>query len=537
MFLKTMYIFWIIINIPIFIQGLTEKCIDGNICPSSKPFCTPVGCTFQCPENSFSNGTKCVQNCGSQFVFNHTCIEVCPDQFRYVEEEIALLNDFAIVRHCRHECPTNKFVYNGTCVHSCPENANFVEDGECTSSCSSQKTVYRSISKNGITVGKECLKNCYESPLHPFQEGVECVPKCGNNYFVSNRACVLKCPIDSSLVFNLSLCVKIHMFNINWPEQNYCTQTCPQNMYLSNSTCVDTCPTDALYTLNKECLKTCPDSYRYECTKMYEHCYNDSSPKCFYISCCNECPDGMKVDIKNSVCVTDCPQDMKAYDKKCVSDCLDGSFFNSPGSSQCTRTCENFILGDTCVDDCPNYVFNRTCVDICPFGYNMTNGTLCVADCPPPSCSPVKGQNCSNHCFFEPYSKMWVNSCPENMPYIFNNVTLTVCVAHCPNGYIIDGFKCILVHECERAVLSKGQCLDSCPVGYLIFDVSQADKYSSEDESDDPCVPESNVYAFVAMFGFYLLFYGIFLLFYFCSGCFCMNRYNRTNKQVSIVIM
>ncbi|XP_060557207.1 uncharacterized protein LOC132717689 isoform X3 [Ruditapes philippinarum] len=80
---------------------LSSNCSVDESCPPDKPFCSEVGCVYECPEPLYINGTKCVYDCGEMFVDdNRNCISACPEQTFYKETLKQTISKSYLERKC-----------------------------------------------------------------------------------------------------------------------------------------------------------------------------------------------------------------------------------------------------------------------------------------------------------------------------------------------------------------------------------------------------------------------------------------------------
>lgn len=137
-----------------------SSCTDGNF-DAGNYTCSkcPAGC-YSC-----SGLSKCIKCTSGYFLYNSTCVDVCP----------GLVHN----NTCLDACRNSQYFYNGTCLDACP-SSNYVYDGSCVDACPNSKFVYN----------YTCLDAC---PSFKFANHT-CVDACPSSAFVYNRTCVDLCP-------------------------------------------------------------------------------------------------------------------------------------------------------------------------------------------------------------------------------------------------------------------------------------------------------------------------------------------------------
>lgn len=393
------------------VQAESGLCLNGQHCPDDRPFCTPVGCVFRCPDNVFVKGKECVQDCGEEFIQNRACIPKCSVSYTYIREEI-VSTEYTFYKHklCEQTCPAGMFISESYCLDACPLNSSFLLNSTCVNQCPDSYNYRRNITKDKSTVAVECLFRC---PVDfPFSYKNECIDLCRHPLYQFQQECVDACPNTTNVIYSSQ----------KWKDDTTVTV----------SVCANTCPGHEK-ALNGKCLNKCPLGYVI---------YNQT--------CLNRCPADAPY--------TDIPTDQF-------------SFYNEDSDDNCVKHCppETYVNGTTCIEFCP-LVYNTTCVDVCPvqapYLCDWENEEFCrkdyYPDNPPNYCvnhcpehTHVAGTACISSCpndliFF---NKTCVKDCPEEFKYTavttfrkdewsLEKYTFKECVANCSENLFLDNMTC-----------------------------------------------------------------------------------------------
>ncbi|XP_060553425.1 proprotein convertase subtilisin/kexin type 5-like [Ruditapes philippinarum] len=444
----SMHIFVLLVCIYSLFQSVhvdSYKCDEGEKCPENLPYCTPVGCVYRCPDHVFINGTSCVRDCGDQYVYNRTCVPSCPKEASLVEEKIDFINSkFKKFKFCRIQCLNNTFTYNNTCIIACPKAFKYVEDRKCVSNCTLNTFHQKIYDVNGILVGIQCNKSCYNFSSNPFQLSNECVSKCKEDQVVFGGVCLEQCPKEKQLVLNLDMCIKMGKCLRNWPEQKYCSEGCPKNYFVHNSSCLSRCPDTAKYSQDGQCVTTCPEH------KMFKYLNNSLD----VTQCFEACP--YPLFAYNYTCTHDCPTGFKSLKRMCIPECPRGTFveISFTNDQECVSECsKKYISGNVCVDSCPNdskYIADSHCLSECPKSHPYThrNSKKCLISCPDDIKTYISKQEC-------------VTTCPKG-----TNLYEKSCLDECPKNTLkkmgVNSGEAICVDVCDK-FKNNGTCVDSCP--------------------------------------------------------------------------
>ena len=346
---------------------------------------------------------ECVDECKDNYKFyildnqgRHACLESCPDNYFYLEEEYENNNNIK----CYEECPqdTYKKINSFICVKDCETKIIDYENRECVYGCKeSQK--YWSKDSNNI---KYCLKKC-NNELGPYltNEG-ECVKSCnGNNYIINS--------ID--------------------PLNKKCV--CKNLYYIENGQTI---------CLNPEITKCGEGQYEeykyriYDSFQCSKYCFGLLSPDedICYLSYdnCNHIPNTEK-SIKDGKLKCDCKYRFYINENKkiCLGENEECSvepyiYYNSK-DKECVPSCGNLFEYDyNCLEKCPEGTTNSENSKICKYEYNWYK----------------EGDN-NYHILPKDIN------CPKNYPYLIYETR--ECVDNCTKTKYSSIYKDICYSSCE----------------------------------------------------------------------------------------
>ena len=167
----------------------------------------------------------------------------------------------------------------------------------------------------------------------------------------------------------------------------------------------------------------------------------------------------------------DCKSNYYKYQKRCYSQCPDGTY-KIEADKSCTDICpDDFSYYDhdarECVIACPSdfYVYNKHCyIDKCPDN-TFTLGYDCYDICPSPYLHYSDGKTCVVSCLdgTVEYDSNCYSSCPEGK---FLITALSLCVEQCDREpYIIynklndNNLQCVTSDGCpEQYIPKNGEC-------------------------------------------------------------------------------
>ena len=500
------------------------SCLNDSNCPSHKPYCTPVGCVFECPQESFIDGLVCVEDCEERVILNRSCVSTCPASYPFTVEKIDVRGiRFVKLKFCSQSCPENTYQYNGLCEQACPAEAPFSFNGGCLDRCPDSHMFERNITINGRLVSKECLVNC--SGLFPLRSGLSsntCVAECQEGQKIYNDSfCVRDCPANAP-------------FETSYGVYNYygsksavrCVPDC-EDLFYRNVTCVDFCPE---YTLeNKTCIDSCPDTAPFNCDqKLDTSCTVNNKPLV----------SRRRINLK--VCLEKCPIDSYIDRISCVDTCPDNKYHHNKSMS-CFEMCpesaplmyDKHLLGwwqqlhslypnKLCLEVCPEdtYDFNHTCLSYCPSGFKYYKN-VCVENCPlecpyhtPENCWSygrlysrhyhrsnctdkcpgdlfIDGHTCVCHCpnnkFAFELNMSCLHKCPDTHPLLRITELQTLCQNECISGTFYSEGKC--VETCSGNPIFNYSCVSACPSSHpLLRDENCVNDCTTEYRHQSKCV-------------------------------------------------
>ena len=426
------------------------------------------------------NGSTCVLDCGTDFIFNKSCIDRCPSTHSLVEKRvIASKLQFHALKYCLENCPQDEFAYERTCLEACPFDHNFVLDGVCYKKCPTTHGIQRNLTKDEKLVAVECLSSCHYPT--PIKRGQMCIQQCQPPFQLYNDECLDVCPEHAQLLY---------IINFLGSKTITCEEFCPHGTYVFNGTCQSHCPSNYSLYNDSVCVDTCPQDMPY--IDKNDQVYDSKGPFTYgsgiiMSKCVHNCPYNTYVDdgrctskcsgekkIFNSTCVDSCPQDMLVYD-------LNGF---------CKEECSPYYYGNLCVDECPSdtVLVNISCEKSCPPSvpflcdeaseqlcrqniYEFDNPLrYCVHKCP--NKTYVDDNRCTSKCSGKKilFNSTCVDSCPLYQPYVtmtspyYYETKQYECVSQCPSTLILENSTCVdTCSENMYALETNKTCIASCP--------------------------------------------------------------------------
>lgn len=396
--------------------GTFRNNITGNVCVSS------------CPNGLYKHETECVPNCGEQFVCNRDCVKQCPTG-QFIVKALKLIHgEPYLEQKCTHTCSgsAGEFVFNNTCVHICPTIARyldytyFISNVPCLNKCPDSKSFKRNVTLASITYSK-CEESC--TGINMYEENGYCVDQCSPGKVLLDNACMNNCPESHPVLSERGLCYRSCE---NYTEDSVTALNC-------------SCPIEKPFFYQQHCLAMCPDYASMISDRSGVKLCSESCTKGQYSlnkTCVEVCP---KIQFRfNSTCVTECPGDMPFSCKaeKGSYNCTQSNGYTTDVTSLCVKDCpEGMFKNDyTCTIKCPNYMdkISGRCQEKCPterpFSVNLTSG----ADCDWSGCGSVQieTQMCIEYCPADKFAfgKDCLDYCPENFK-AFNKT----CLRNCPN--------------------------------------------------------------------------------------------------------
>ena len=487
---------------------------DNGICKPCKTkkckICSNTDLCDKC-ESGYFKLTKTINKSVS---VTTECVKLCPTGYSPINGECWQCTNRCI--ECTKQecfnCEKGLFKQDGRCVERCKEGyvpKNPLECGQCTvASCK-------------FCDGSK-LENCKECFVDTFLKVNQCVPDCGEGWYVQyldkeKRTGICKpCGKDCKKCTDKNNCLKCAEKTvmqvgkcINECDSGYilvnaqdCKECADKNCHKCDST-LNSCLTckKGYYRKKGICVKEC--GVGYFMNEVKQECEPCSDPNC--ILCknqANEC-GACKAEwfMLNGKCVKPCPEGYTAKNnKECVScvdvgcrtcgidlqPCLECSFPRILFNGRCVKECDkgyyrnpNINQCKKCSDNCKECRSEATC-DICNTKFYLSEGK-CKDKCPDGQsphprtniCTPCDDDNCSK-C---PTLKT-CTSCKT--PYV---LLKDKCVEKCPSDYFktssecqqcrTDCKECKDSNSCESCknpkVLYNKQCIDNCPPGWTKF--------------------------------------------------------------------
>lgn len=432
----------------------SSACTDGSECPKYKPYCTPVGCSFECPRPFVVNGSQCLQSCDPWFVDKDKwrCVQSCPDG--------TFVNSITSP-YCVSSCPGEYYINGTECVSNCGDYLVDTDGESCVPSCKGEGNFIVENLKliNGQPyMERACVHISKWFVNCDFIYNRTCVPRCPENIthvlkygLLQTFSCVDQCPNDSQLKTKATFKSGVSYYLCvasceHFVENGICLKRCSPDKVMLNNTCIDKCPDEfSLVSRNGECLKSCED---------------DFSEKVSGCQCPSERPF-----YQDSVCVVNCAsnglyrEDLNGL-KRCVSSCDDGEF----------------LFNNSCIKSCPKdtFLYSQTCGQKCPSHMSF-------------SCFSENGKTCSSSKSEDGLFSICLNKCPKNMfkdgsmcldtclKYTVNESR--TCVNKCPKTFPLDvnittGINCQWGDTCESLKKETLYCQDNCPQSMYRLDNS-----------------------------------------------------------------
>ena len=222
-------------------------------------------------------------------------------------------------RTCTAECPPGLIRHNFSCVEKCPKEARYVENQTCVANCADQN----SLSLVTI-VGYRCIisETCINETI----------------LMKDSRFCVSICPNESHIIVknacaNISDCRDVYVDT----KQGYkCSKSCPDTLYTNGRRCVNRCPPNKMI-MDRNCTDMC---FGKKPLKMDEQEFRNSAnmDNNMRFLCMSECPKGYAINgnkcinfgrcaafgkpyIFNNTCHEKCPPGMlrRIFEKNFVS--------------------------------------------------------------------------------------------------------------------------------------------------------------------------------------------------------------------------
>ncbi|XP_060591083.1 receptor tyrosine-protein kinase erbB-4-like, partial [Ruditapes philippinarum] len=170
----------------------SRNCSDTELCPFDKPFCSEVGCIFECPAPFYINGSNCVSDCGEMFVDeNRNCISACPEGTFYKETLKQHVCKPYLERKCVICSWYGMFISNDSCVNFCPLGSRYIDENNCVLQCPEKRPFMIIITVHGLPHYK-CRNKCPS-----MNDGSFCTNVCPENKVVIGSSCLEQCPSNT----------------------------------------------------------------------------------------------------------------------------------------------------------------------------------------------------------------------------------------------------------------------------------------------------------------------------------------------------
>ncbi len=376
--------------------------VNGDCVPCSSPC---ASCSL-----SISNCTACITSTSTPYIFNFTCLTLCPPNY-YSD------NATHSCSLCASPCLTCHGPTNSSCL-SCIGGYYFLLN-LCYSVC--PITYYSNINvcTSCVSPCATCssLSVCLTCTNNTYLYGSTCVNDCGSGMTVINNSICSFCDISckTCLSSNASACTSCYSGGFLNQNSLTCSSACPVGFYTDSSTgnglCVAclapcgycnsatyclSCLDVNLFLVNGSCVGclspclTCSLS-RTNCTS----CDTSSANPYLYGGTCNiVCLFGYYPDASFTcrICTSPCASCSNASTSACVSclsgyhqlnntcysTCPAGYYPNATICTICVSNCQTCTDSSTCLSCITNfYLYGSNCLASCPVGSAQINGTIC----------------------------------------------------------------------------------------------------------------------------------------------------------------
>ena len=419
----------------------------------------------KCPENCLScNSKNSCNNCVCPFVLlNNQCVSTCPEGY---------VNVNGICKSCSQTGCLQCSESDQSICSKC-ENGLYLANNQCTSNCGTG--FYPSPEGKCIQCGdincKECspsniCKTCYEGKV--ILDG-KCFDSCPSGYYGKQFECYPcedKENCKSCDILNPEKCQEC---SNGFLFEDKCIEMCPEGYYPDESRKCIQCPGGCSSCKNSKYCYTCEsglflDENDHTCK---DNCQSGQVAK---DGKCDNCEDKNCIECsvyELSWCYK-CYPPFYNYNRKCVSECPDGTYASSPYCFDCSYTCTKCTSYSICQECRDGYVKQDDyCIDECYKGYVNIDG-ICT------KCNLSHCNHCSDLNFCLECNDKYLNDngkCVETCgPGKYYNETEKKCSNCLPGCATCDnGNSCSL---CEKGLFlyKKKECFTSCPDGYFDYD-------------------------------------------------------------------
>ncbi|EGR33566.1 zinc finger lsd1 subclass family protein, putative [Ichthyophthirius multifiliis] len=459
-------------------------------------------CYSPCSKCFRADTQSCLECIPSFFLYQNTCIPVCPLNITVPLSGICL--------PCPQFCSTCDL--NFKCI-SCIPNY-LIQDKICVQKCSisyiQQNQVCIPCSDNCLTC-QNTIINCTSCNLSYFlneqtQVCIPCDDLCIECFGISSRECS-KCSTGAIFIPQFSLCT----VDCSELEGYFFIENSCQPCYPKCKTCISQKQEDCL-----ECIKgyTLQDIFCVECfDNQCSSCFSSSPTQCnscnkgFYlqINTCIQCPQNCMecYQISLQVRCLQCSENYFLQNFICVNQCVSplnnqGYYANSSNRScelcndkcaECSGSSEMeclncktdfvyFSLGQclTCINNCLQCLSSTDCIS-CLEGFVLSLQKQCQRECPQGQYLPTntsKCELCSSACSV--CTDKTTNSCSqcqsgfylEKLPVWIAHKAAQHCFSECPSGFYFQDQTCVLCPKQCMKCISAINC-NECASGYFLL--------------------------------------------------------------------
>ena len=408
--------------------GSTSQLPNKNHCDCSVKgayyFNYSSGVCIQCPAQTYSNGTNCLE-CPSGQISNYLTNTCSYCAIGYAKN----LNSCV-------KCEANQTSVNSVCV-DCPNNYIFDDNTSTCLSCHSAQipnTVYDSETKT-----------CNYCP--------------GASIYNSNTNSCDSCVSGAIADREANTCTKCPSGHIASKTENICTQ-CPDNQEPSEnqSVCTSCAVGYAKSVYTGLCMLTNTESP--VCTELDEIVINNTCVSCY--------PRYKYVNPETSVesCVDNCPSGTFLVDSKVCESCSLIRPEYTPWINNCKASCDqnseiwyytnnSCLKCDSTISSDNRYIQDGVCVEYCDSKNYPDTWRVCE------QCN-IK----STLRYFDPISLTCVENCPDGYTYNAYKQICDECLEKCPYGECVDG-SCIIVVDDTQVQEVSTYLIDNIQSGTL----------------------------------------------------------------------
>ncbi|CAL6063718.1 Conserved_hypothetical protein [Hexamita inflata] len=445
---------------------VVKKGVLSNICAPTYGATTYIS----------SDLTECVQECKvGEFKLQFACVVDCNRMMHNAT-------------HCLDSCPNGKFqeLVSRICVDSCPPG-QIQENNRCLCPIGWYETL-----------NNYCKTNCEADQLvDSFNQ--QCVRQCQGSYLdIKSQKCIQKCPPGQI------------------PDQYQARCICSTQTRLNMLTFTCECPQNQLILLNNQCGDACPYGSNIYNTNGQKYCVCVNYISSDFKSCVNVCSSQQFMDITKTICLEKCPPqffvDFKGI--QCVHSCGINQVSNQSKYCKCNRYYSINIQESGCIYQCPQdqIIYGGHCAcsgeganDSSPTFDSKTNTCICPANtyfsaelltcvlscrptfeilqgrcvCPIGKFLSVDLQACYTNCNFAKQQKISPDgrACQEECaPTQVLSLFGDQCLEFCPqNSQTNENRQCMCVSGLIS--LDGKQCVKTCGIGESQFYNASSGQY------------------------------------------------------------